>query len=73
MKTSPLFVNGILVLVAFLWGAGFAPQRLAMESLDAMAFNAWRFGFGAVTLIPVFFFYDLGFQHSCSAKLSWVV
>ena len=55
MKTSPLLVNGILVLVAFLWGAGFAPQRLGMETLDAMAFNAWRFGFGALTLIPVFF------------------
>jgi drug/metabolite transporter (DMT)-like permease len=62
MKTSPLLVNGMLVLVAFLWGAGFAPQRLGMESLDAMAFNAWRFGFGALTLIPVFFLMRLKFS-----------
>ena len=40
MKTSPLLVNGMLLLVAFLWGVGFAPQRLGMESMDAMAFNA---------------------------------
>lgn len=56
MKTSPLLVNGMLLLVAFLWGIGFAPQRLGMDYLDAMAFNAWRFAFGAITLIPIFFF-----------------
>ncbi len=59
MKASPLLVNGMLVLVAFLWGIGFAPQRLGMETLDAMAFNAWRFGFGALSLIPVFFLIGL--------------
>jgi drug/metabolite transporter (DMT)-like permease len=62
MKSSPLLVNGMLLLVAFLWGAGFAPQRLGMESLDAMAFNAWRFGFGALTLIPIFFLIRLKFS-----------
>jgi drug/metabolite transporter (DMT)-like permease len=56
MKFSPLVVNSLLVLVAFLWGIGFAPQRLGMETLEAMAFNAWRFGFGALTLIPVLLF-----------------
>lgn len=68
MKTSPLLVNGILVLVAFLWGAGFAPQRLGMESLDAMAFNAWRFGFGALTLIPVFIVLKLKFSEFTQRK-----
>lgn len=55
MKSSPLLVNGMLLLVAFLWGVGFVPQRLGMETLDAMAFNAWRFAFGALSLIPIFF------------------
>tara|TARA_R110001599_G_scaffold59291_1_gene164542 strand:- start:2 stop:913 length:912 start_codon:yes stop_codon:yes gene_type:complete len=62
MKSSPLLVNGMLLLVAFLWGVGFVPQRLGMETLDAMAFNAWRFGFGALSLIPVFFFMRLKFS-----------
>lgn len=53
MNSSQLVVNSLLVLVAFLWGIGFAPQRLGMETFEAMAFNAWRFGFGALTLIPV--------------------
>jgi drug/metabolite transporter (DMT)-like permease len=56
MKSSPFVVNSLLVLVAFLWGIGFAPQRLGMETFEAMAFNAWRFGFGALTLIPVLIF-----------------
>ena len=61
MSPSPLLVNSMLLLVAFLWGVGFAPQRLGMESMDAMAFNAWRFGFGAICLIPVFVFIGLKF------------
>ena len=69
MKTSPFLVNGMLVLVAFLWGAGFAPQRLGMESLDAMAFNAWRFGFGALTLIPVFFLIRLKLSEFMQPKV----
>ena len=62
MKMTPLLVNGMLLLVAFLWGVGFAPQRLGMDSLDAMAFNAWRFGFGALSLLFVFFFIRLKFS-----------
>ncbi len=51
MMSSPYVVNAVLLLVALLWGVGFAPQRLAMDTLEPMAFNAWRFGFGACTLL----------------------
>lgn len=56
MKSTTLMVNSILLLVAFLWGVGFAPQRLGMETLEPIAFNAWRFAFGALTLLPVLYF-----------------
>jgi len=69
MKPSPLAVNSLLLLVAFLWGIGFAPQRLGMETLEAMAFNAWRFGFGALTLIPVLLFCRIQFSELFNAKV----
>jgi drug/metabolite transporter (DMT)-like permease len=53
MKPSPILINLALVLIALLWGAGFLPQRLGLETLEPMAFNVWRFGFGALTLIPI--------------------
>jgi len=55
MKSSPLLLNGALLLVALLWGFGFIPQRLGLETLEPMAFNAWRFCFGALTLLPILF------------------
>ena len=48
-----LGVNLILLLIALIWGAGFIPQKLGMEHVGPAAFNALRFAFGALTLIPV--------------------
>lgn len=52
MKNA-LTINGLLLVIAFIWGFGFVPQRLGMEHLGPAAFNAWRFAFGALTLIPL--------------------
>jgi len=60
MKPSPLVINLTLVLVALIWGLGFIPQRLGLETLGPMAFNAWRFAFGAITLIPMVWLFRLG-------------
>lgn len=38
----------MLLLVAALWGAGFAAQRAAMESMGPFTFNAARYAIGAV-------------------------
>lgn len=46
-------VNLTLLLIALIWGAGFVPQRLGMEYLGPGAFNALRFCFGALTLLPL--------------------
>ena len=48
-------INLLLLLVALLWGLGFAPQRLALEGMAPVAFNFWRFAFGAMMLLPFIF------------------
>lgn len=50
---NPVVVNLTLLLIAFIWGAGFVPQRLGMEYLGPSAFNALRFALGALTLLPL--------------------
>jgi len=59
MKPSNFVINSTLVLVALIWGAGFIPQRLGLETLEPMAFNAWRFAFGAITLIPLIWIFRI--------------
>ena len=53
MMKNPIVVNLSLILIAVIWGFGFVPQRLGMEHMGAAAFNAIRFGLGAMTLIPL--------------------
>jgi len=60
MKPSPLVINSTLMLVALIWGLGFVPQRMGLETLGPMAFNAWRFAFGAITLIPMIWLFRIG-------------
>jgi drug/metabolite transporter (DMT)-like permease len=42
-----------LLLTAFIWGTSFVSQVAGMDSLSPFAFNAVRFTFGAVSLLPV--------------------
>ena len=60
MKPSSLVINSTLLLVALLWGFGFVPQRMGLETLGPMAFNTWRFAFGAITLIPMIWLFRIG-------------
>jgi len=50
---NPIVNNLVLLLIAIIWGFGFVPQRLGMEHLGPAAFNALRFGIGALTLLPI--------------------
>ncbi len=50
---STLAINLWLVLIALIWGFGFVPQKYGMDHFGPAAFNAWRFIFGAITLLPV--------------------
>ncbi len=51
--SKTLGVNLTLLLIAMIWGFGFVPQKLGMDYVGPAAFNALRFGFGALTLVPV--------------------
>lgn len=50
---SALRADGLLLIVAAVWGSGFVAQRSAMEHMGPMAFTALRYGLGALVLVPV--------------------
>lgn len=45
--------DGLLMLVAIIWGFAFVAQRSGMEVIGPFAFNAARFALGALSLLPV--------------------
>lgn len=42
-----------MLLAAAIWGGGFVAQRLGMQHVGPMTFNAIRFALGAAALVPV--------------------
>ena len=48
-----LKADGLLLLVAIIWGFAFVAQRSGMEVIGPFAFSAVRFALGAVSLVPV--------------------
>jgi drug/metabolite transporter (DMT)-like permease len=61
MQTKTLKSDLLLLLAAFFWGTTFVAQRLGMEHLGPMLYNALRFAVGALTLLPVILV--LGMSH----------
>lgn len=56
-----LLANLLLLLTAALWGFGFIAQVLGMEHLQPYAFNGYRFLVGALSLLPlIYYFYKKG-------------
>ncbi|MCL5280513.1 MAG: DMT family transporter [Planctomycetes bacterium] len=53
MQTKTLKSDLLLLLAAFFWGTTFVAQRLGMEHIGPMTYNALRFAVGALTLLPV--------------------
>lgn len=53
MRTKTVKSDLLLLLAAFFWGTTFVAQRMGMEHLGPMTYNALRFALGAVTLLPV--------------------
>ncbi|WP_337878613.1 DMT family transporter [Rheinheimera sp.] len=49
--------NLMLLLAAAIWGLGFVAQRLGMDYLEPYAFNALRFLIGALSLLPLIYWY----------------
>ncbi|WP_202613591.1 DMT family transporter [Ornithinimicrobium cerasi] len=49
--------NVLLTLTAAIWGFGFVAQRLGADHMGAMSFNAARFAIGAVSLLPLLWWF----------------
>lgn len=49
--------NLLLALTAAIWGFGFVAQRLGADHMGAMSFNATRFAIGAVSLLPLIWWF----------------
>ena len=49
--------NLILLITALIWGFGFVAQRVGMEHLGPYTFNVCRFLVGALSLLPLLFFF----------------
>ena len=55
MRTDPLRLRSdlLLLLTAVIWGFAFVGQRLGMEHVGPLAFNATRFFIGGLVLLPL--------------------
>lgn len=53
MKAQQARAEFLLLLAAFFWGLAFVPQKMAMEHMPPLAFNAWRFLLGGLILVPL--------------------
>ena len=53
MQTRTLKSDSLLLLTAFIWGTTFVAQRIGMDHIGPMTYNASRFALGAVTLMPL--------------------
>ncbi len=64
MQTKTLKSDLLLLLAAFFWGTTFVAQRLGMEHVGPMTYNALRFAVGALTLLPVILAFRSSEEHA---------
>ncbi|MEC8321348.1 MAG: DMT family transporter [Planctomycetota bacterium] len=50
MRLTPLTADVLMLLAAAIWGFGFIAQKEAMDAVGPLAFNAVRFGIGAIAV-----------------------
>lgn len=56
MNQRTFLADGLLLLVALIWGSAFVAQRLGMNYMEPWSFNAIRFLIGGIALIPFLLF-----------------
>ncbi|SKB54631.1 Permease of the drug/metabolite transporter (DMT) superfamily [Lachnospiraceae bacterium] len=66
MKKSTLG-NGLLLLTAFIWGTAFVAQRVGMDSIEPITFNAARMALAAIAVGAVAFI--LGRKNSAAEQV----
>lgn len=57
MNKKQLCANIALFVAAVIWGVAFVAQVIAMKYVGAMTFGAARFAIGAVSILPIMFYY----------------
>ena len=50
--------NLMLMLAAIIWGLAFVAQRVGMDYLGPFSFNGLRFALGALSLLPLLFYFQ---------------
>ena len=60
---SILKANLLLLLTAAIWGLAFVAQRVGMEHVGPFTFNGVRFMLGALSLLPLLFYFRLDIQN----------
>jgi drug/metabolite transporter (DMT)-like permease len=71
MQTKTLKSDLLLLVAAFLWGTTFVVQRMAMDHIGPMSYNALRFAVGALTLLPIALVFrgsGMGNHPNCSTR-----
>ncbi|WP_320006812.1 DMT family transporter [Maridesulfovibrio sp.] len=53
MNTKSLKADMLLLITAIIWGAAFVAQRVGMDFMGPLTFNAVRFALGAAALVPL--------------------
>jgi drug/metabolite transporter (DMT)-like permease len=53
MNSSTARANILLLLTAMIWGAAFVAQRVGMDHMGPLTFNAVRFALGSAALLPL--------------------
>jgi len=61
---SILKSNLLLLCAAAIWGFAFVAQRVGMEFVGPFTYNGVRFALGALSLVPLIFWYNTRGQHS---------
>ncbi|CCO23075.1 DMT family transporter [Maridesulfovibrio hydrothermalis] len=58
MTDRSLKADILLLITAIIWGAAFVAQRVGMDYMGPLTFNAVRFALGAVALLPLIYSLD---------------
>ncbi len=53
MPSAAIRANIFLLITAGIWGTTFSAQRIAMQYMEPLTFNAIRFALGALVLVPL--------------------
>ncbi len=70
MRNRHLQSNLLLLLTALIWGFSFVTQTVGMKTLGPFTLNALRFSLGAISLLPILFYFRRKRARSAAANLA---